>query len=39
VERQGAEVVGSSPEEFGRFVRSEIGRWRDEVRRTGVKVE
>jgi tripartite-type tricarboxylate transporter receptor subunit TctC len=25
---QGAEVVTSSPEEFGKFVESEIARWR-----------
>jgi tripartite-type tricarboxylate transporter receptor subunit TctC len=39
VERQGAEVVASEPDAFGRFVRGEIARWRDVIRRTGVKVE
>lgn len=39
VERQGAEVVGSSPEEFARFVRTETARWRDVVRSARVKVE
>ena len=39
VERQGAEVVASTPEEFGRFVRSEIARWREVIRRTGVRAE
>ncbi len=39
VERQGAEVVGNDPAEFGRFVRSEMARWRDVIRRTGVRVE
>jgi tripartite-type tricarboxylate transporter receptor subunit TctC len=39
VERQGAEVVGSSPEDFARFVRAEIARWGEVVRRAGIKVE
>jgi tripartite-type tricarboxylate transporter receptor subunit TctC len=39
VERQGAEVVGSSPEDFARFVRAEIARWGEVVRRNGIRVE
>lgn len=39
VERQGAEVVGSSPEAFARFVRAEIVRWAEVVHHHGIKVE
>jgi len=39
VERQGAEVVASTPDQFGRFVRTEIARWRDVIQRTGVRAE
>jgi tripartite-type tricarboxylate transporter receptor subunit TctC len=39
VERQGAEVVGSEPETFARFVRAEVVRWAEVVRRNGVTVE
>jgi tripartite-type tricarboxylate transporter receptor subunit TctC len=39
VERQGAEVVASAPDAFARLVAAELARWRDVIRRTGVKVE
>ncbi len=39
VERQGAEVAGSSPESFAHFVRAEIVRWAEVVRSHGIKVE
>jgi tripartite-type tricarboxylate transporter receptor subunit TctC len=40
VERFGAldmEVVGSTPEEFGRFFRAEIPKWGKAIRQTGAK--
>lgn len=33
----GAEAVGSSPEEFGKLVRSEIGKWGKVIQTAGVK--
>ena len=39
VERQGAEVVASTPDQFGQFVRAEIARWREVIQRTGVRAE
>jgi tripartite-type tricarboxylate transporter receptor subunit TctC len=35
----GWEVVGSSPEEFARFIASEQERWGRIVERTGIKIE
>ena len=35
----GAEGIGSSPEAFKAFVRSEIRKWADVVKRAGLKVE
>lgn len=39
IENEGATPVGNSPEEFGRFVESEIARWRSVVRYAGAKPE
>ena len=39
MEAQGAEPVGNSPEEFARFVDSEIVRWRTVVQYAGAKPE
>ncbi len=36
---QGGELVGSSPEEFSRHIRSELRRWAEIVRVAGIKVE
>jgi tripartite-type tricarboxylate transporter receptor subunit TctC len=36
---QGFEVVGSTPEEFARFIRSETEKWTAVVRAVGAKVE
>lgn len=36
---QGAELVGNSPEEFGRFVRAEIDKWGALARRINLRVE
>jgi tripartite-type tricarboxylate transporter receptor subunit TctC len=35
----GADPVGSTPDEFGRFVASEIGKWTKVVRAAGIKAE
>ena len=37
--QQGAESLGSSPEEYGTYVRKEIDRWGKLVRQAGVKVD
>jgi tripartite-type tricarboxylate transporter receptor subunit TctC len=39
IENEGATPVGNSPEEFARFVESEIVRWRSVVRYAGAKPE
>jgi tripartite-type tricarboxylate transporter receptor subunit TctC len=36
---EGAEVVGSAPKEFGRFVSDEISKWRKVVKAAGIKAE
>jgi tripartite-type tricarboxylate transporter receptor subunit TctC len=36
---EGAEPVGSTPEQFGAFIRSEIDLWGKVIRATGMKVE
>jgi tripartite-type tricarboxylate transporter receptor subunit TctC len=36
---QGAEPVGSSPEEFGRFLRAESDKWAGVIKSAGVKAE
>lgn len=35
----GAEPVGTTPEEFGRFIRAEIDRWAPIVKRIGLKMD
>ena len=35
----GAEPVGNSPEQFGAFIREEVQKWGDVVRRLGIKVD
>jgi len=35
----GAEVVASSPQEFGAFIKSEIAKWGKLVREAGIKAE
>jgi tripartite-type tricarboxylate transporter receptor subunit TctC len=35
----GTEPVGSSPEEFGAFVRAEVNKWADVVKKSGAKVD
>ena len=39
IEHEGATPVGNSPEEFARFVDSEIVRWRKVVQYAGAKPE
>jgi tripartite-type tricarboxylate transporter receptor subunit TctC len=35
----GAEPTSNSPEEFGRFVASEVAKWRDLIAKAGIKAE
>jgi tripartite-type tricarboxylate transporter receptor subunit TctC len=37
--KQGLEVVGSTPEHFGAFIRSEIVKWTKVVRESGARVD
>jgi tripartite-type tricarboxylate transporter receptor subunit TctC len=37
LEEQGAEPVGSSPEEFGRMLREEVAKWAEVVKVSGAK--
>jgi len=39
IEAEGATPVGNSPQEFARFVVSDIGRWREVVKFSGAKPE
>jgi len=39
IELEGATPVGNSPQEFARFVESEIVRWRSVVQYAGAKPE
>jgi tripartite-type tricarboxylate transporter receptor subunit TctC len=39
IEADGASAVGNSPEEFSRFVQSEIERWAKVVQFSGAKPE
>ena len=36
---QGAEAVGSTPEEFGKLLREEVARWTEVVNAAGLRVE
>jgi tripartite-type tricarboxylate transporter receptor subunit TctC len=35
--KEGADPVGNSPQEFGRFIESEIGKWRKVIRAAGIQ--
>jgi tripartite-type tricarboxylate transporter receptor subunit TctC len=37
LEEQGAEPVGSSPEEFGKLLREEAAKWAEVVKVSGAK--
>jgi tripartite-type tricarboxylate transporter receptor subunit TctC len=39
IAREGAEVIASSPEAFGAFMRTEIAKWAKVVKDNGLKVE
>jgi tripartite-type tricarboxylate transporter receptor subunit TctC len=38
-EGQGAETVKMSPDEFGRFIKTEIVKWTKVVKEAGIKAE
>lgn len=37
--RQGADVVGNTPEEFAAFMRRDSDRWRDVIRRANIRLD
>ena len=37
--REGIERAGTTPEQFGAFIRSEIAKWTTVVRETGVRLD
>jgi len=37
--RQGLEIVGSTPDDFGSFIKSEIAKWTRVVQQSGAKVD
>jgi len=39
MQKQGAEVVADSPEEFRAFIKSELGRWGEVIRQAGIQPE
>ena len=39
MEAQGAEVIGSTPDEFATFIRSELARWGKVIKAAGIKAE
>lgn len=38
-QRQGLEVIGSTPEEFGTFIKSEITKWTKVIQDSGAKID
>ena len=36
---QGSEPVGNSPAEFGQFIATEVGKWKELVRISGAKID
>jgi tripartite-type tricarboxylate transporter receptor subunit TctC len=36
--RQGAEVVGSTPEEFGVFIKEQIAKWAKVIKNAGIRI-
>jgi tripartite-type tricarboxylate transporter receptor subunit TctC len=39
LDRMGAEIIASSPDEFGRHLRADLAKWAAVIKRTGLKVE
>lgn len=35
----GAEIIGNTPEEFGRVIRNDIEKWKRVIKETGIKVD
>ena len=36
---QGIEIIGGTPEEFGRYIKSELGKWAAVVKKSGARVD
>jgi hypothetical protein len=36
---QGIDIIGGTPEEFGRTIKSELGKWAAVVRKSGARVD
>jgi tripartite-type tricarboxylate transporter receptor subunit TctC len=39
IAREGADVIASSPEEFGSLIKADIAKWAKVVKENGLKVE
>jgi tripartite-type tricarboxylate transporter receptor subunit TctC len=39
LDAQGLEAVGMEPERFGAFVKSDLERWREVIKASGVKAQ
>jgi tripartite-type tricarboxylate transporter receptor subunit TctC len=37
--KEGAEVVASSPEQLGSFIRTEVTKWADVIKTAGIKID
>ncbi len=39
IEKEGGEVIGGTPEEFGHLMRAELAAWASVVKESGAKVD
>jgi hypothetical protein len=39
IAREGADVIASSPAQFGAYMKSELAKWAQVIRDNGLKVE
>jgi tripartite-type tricarboxylate transporter receptor subunit TctC len=39
LEQQGVERIGSTPEQFGKYIRSETAKWAKVVRASGARID
>jgi tripartite-type tricarboxylate transporter receptor subunit TctC len=38
-DKMGAEIIASSPDEFGRYLRADLAKWATVVRKTGLRID